>query len=652
MAKVSDPLKIASMVVKNRIATAPCFTNTASESTYVNPLVLEGYRQIAQGGAGLVITEAACVHPRGRGSFARRLGNMSDLNLAGLEELAYTIKREGASACLQLQHARLIAHEGSDNVVKGGGQEIAFLDLSDDQIEETIAAYAQGALRAKKAGFDAVEVHACHGCLMQQFMSPRANKRKDKWNDLTLFPTRAIKAIKELVGKEFPVLWRISAEEGAPGGFTLEDTLSYRLPAFEQAGIDAIHVSTGSRSSLRATAMEVPPLYDYMGTIMPQARAVKARTKLPVIAVGKVMLPHMVNSIIERGWADMVALGRALIVDPEFPNKMLQGREEEIRLCIGCSYCYTRTCFENVSLRCSINPARGRELTMDKVLRPSEIKRKVVVVGGGPAGMEAARLLSLKGNQVTLMEKDGMLGGTLFHAGSMKRLYTKDLQHLAKYQNAELLRLGVEVRLNADVTSAALKAMGPDVVIIATGSKYAKPEYLSGDGAAVTLDEYLKSSNPIGERVLVLGGRDGAEVSVSLAREGKKVTLIHGEGSDSLGEAVYIHDPLRKDYLKDYLTTEQNLEVLTNAKLVRTENHEAHIDTPEGIKTVGYDSIIVALERHSDRQLEGQLDGVGAEVFWIGDCVRPGSVVGAIDDAWFVTRKLSISTAKASGVGA
>lgn len=289
---------------------------------------------------------------------------------------------------------------------------------------------------------------------------------------------------------------------------------------------------------------------------------------------------------------------------------------------------------------------------MDKVLRPSEIKRKVVVVGGGPAGMEAARLLSLKGNQVTLMEKDGMLGGTLFHAGSMKRLYTKDLQHLAKYQNAELLRLGVEVRLNADVTSAALKAMGPDVVIIATGSKYAKPEYLSGDGAAVTLDEYLKSSNPIGERVLVLGGRDGAEVSVSLAREGKKVTLIHGEGSDSLGEAVYIHDPLRKDYLKDYLTTEQNLEVLTNAKLVRTENHEAHIDTPEGIKTVGYDSIIVALERHSDRQLEGQLDGVGAEVFWIGDCVRPGSVVGAIDDAWFVTRKLSISTAKASGVGA
>jgi len=214
------------------------------------------------------------------------------------------------------------------------------------------------------------------------------------------------------------------------------------------------------------------------------------------------------------------------------------------------------------------------------------------------------------------------------------------------------LKHGVEIKLNAEVTAATLKALDPDAVIIATGSKYAKPESLSGDAAAITLDEYLKSDKPLGERVLVLGGRDGAEVSVSLAREGKKVTLIHGEDSDSLGEAAYIHDPLRKDYLKDYLSTEENLEVLTKASLIKVQNQEAHIETPQGLKIVGYDNIIVALERHSNRQLEGQLDGLGIEVFWIGDCVRPGSVVGAMDDAWFVTGKLSLSTAKASGVGA
>ena len=359
MTKVSDPIQIGSLVVKNRMAMAPCFTNTATESTHVNPLLIEGYRQTARGGVGLLIVEPSCVHPRGRGTFARRLGNMSDSNLPGLEELAYAIKREGASACLQLQHARLVAHEGSDNVIKGAGQQMTFLSLTDDEIEETIAAYAQGALRAKRAGFEAVEVHACHGCLMQQFMSPRANKRQDKWQDLTLFATRTIQAIKQAVGPEFPLIWRISAEEGVPGGFTLDDTLNYRVPAFEQAGIDALHVSSGSRSTLKATAMEVPPRYDRMGTLLPQVRAVKAMAKVPVIAVGKIMLPEMVSSIIERGWADMVGLGRAIIADPDFPNKLLQGRNDEIRLCIGCNYCYTRLAFGNLSIRCAINPARG-----------------------------------------------------------------------------------------------------------------------------------------------------------------------------------------------------------------------------------------------------------------------------------------------------
>ena len=277
---------------------------------------------------------------------------------------------------------------------------------------------------------------------------------------------------------------------------------------------------------------------------------------------------------------------------------------------------------------------------MSDVQRPSDTKRKVVVVGGGPAGMEASRLLSLKGNQVTLLEKDSTLGGTLFYAGSLSRLYVQNLKHLAKFQKSQLVKQGVDIQVNTEATAATLKALDPDVVIIAAGSKYTVPEGLSGDGDVLTLDEYLRSDKAIGKRVIVLGGLDGSEISVSLAREGKEVTLVHDGDTDSLGEAVYIHDPLRKNYLKEYLASEPNLKILTHAKLIKAENHEAHIETPEGTSIVGYDNIVAALERHQDRHLESQIEGLRAKVLWIGDCVRPGSVVGAIDDAWYIARDL------------
>jgi NADPH-dependent 2,4-dienoyl-CoA reductase/sulfur reductase-like enzyme len=356
---------------------------------------------------------------------------------------------------------------------------------------------------------------------------------------------------------------------------------------------------------------------------------------VPIIAVGKLLHPRLVASVVERGIADLVALGRPILADPDFPRKLLENREKEIRKCIGCNYCYTRVASKNLAIRCTVNATRGREI--EYRLPSSHGARRVVVVGGGPAGMEAARLFAGKGCSVLLFEREPELGGLLRLGGSIPRLYTRNLLHILEFQKWELSRLGVEVKLGMSVSPQQIQTMEADVLVLATGSRYYLPDIAGIDSAPVLrLDEYLKKPGPLGATVMVLGGREGAEISISLARQGKSVILVHDGQEETLGRAIYMKDPMREYYVQKYLR-EGPAEVLAKASISKLDGNSAWIRTVNGDeKSLHFDHLIVATDRFSQKELAGGFAGFHGKIHSIGDCVSPRSVTEAIYDAWFV----------------
>jgi NADPH-dependent 2,4-dienoyl-CoA reductase/sulfur reductase-like enzyme len=347
------------------------------------------------------------------------------------------------------------------------------------------------------------------------------------------------------------------------------------------------------------------------------------------------MHPRLVASVVERGIADLVALGRPILADPDFPRKLLENREKEIRKCIGCNYCYTRVAAKNLAIRCSVNAARGREI---EYRLPSSLgARRVIVVGGGPAGMEAARLFAGKGYSVLLFERERELGGLLRLGGSIPRLYTRNLLHILEFQKWELSRLGVEVKLGISVLPEHIRSLEADILVLATGSHYRLPDIEGIHSAPVLrLDEYLKRRSPLGATVMVLGGREGAEISISLARQGKKVILVHDGQEETLGRPIYMKDPIREYYVQKYLQ-EGQVEILAEATVSKLDGTSAWIRTVNGDEiSLHFDHLIIATDRFSQKDLVGGLAGFQGEIHSIGDCVSPRSVTEAIDDAWFM----------------
>ncbi|RPI49035.1 MAG: FAD-dependent oxidoreductase, partial [Chloroflexi bacterium] len=490
--------------------------------------------------------------------------------------------------------------------------------------------WVRAALRARAAGFDGVMIHGAHGFLLSQFVSPYCNRRTDEYGrDRYLIVKQVVRAVREAVGADYPLFYRVSADDFlGDEGLTIDETANVYAPLLEELGIDCIDVSGGIQERVY---YNIQPLYSPKAPILYLAERVKEKVNVPVIGVGKINDPKLVERILGQGKVDMLALARQSLADPDLPNKMSEGRYDDVRKCIACDTgCSYRHIVQWVA-DCSINYEVMREgeyrYKMDRVV-PS---RKVVVVGGGPAGLEAARLAALKGHKVTLYEKKQELGGLVCLVSNMPRVYMAELANIVQWQQRELDKLGVEVHRGVEATPAMVQTLGADVVILAVGSRTLPAGVPANGGPAITdLLDYLDKKSELGQRVVVLGGNEGVEAALSLRRRNHEVTVL--EPGTSYADAPYLQYVGRQLLLKKMLD-EAGVTVITNARVKAIAGEGVSAEVNGETQVLPADSVLVALGRTADPGLQGKWRGAAPRVLAVGDCAEPRTIRHAIHSA-------------------
>lgn len=639
--ELARPIKVGNLELKNRLVMSPMVTNYATRDGYVTSTLKDYLVERAKGGVALIITEATCIDaPTGKGT-PNMLCIDDDRYVPGLKELAQAVKAEGARIAIQLDHMGSMARSAVTGVTPVSASAVPLFlgketphELTIEEIEQIIEKYGQGARRAKEAGFDAIEIHTGFYYLLGQFLSPVRNLRKDKYGGnlegrlrLTL---DILKRIRQEVGEGFPVSCKFIAPfEGMEDEAEIHE-VERRL---EAAGVDLLHRIgyspvvdiNGPRALSGARPMRVPRAY-----AVDLAAKAKAVVKIPVMAVGRINSPGIAEEIIKEGKADLIGLGRALLADPEFARKALEGRAEDIRPCIACCRCVA-TVYES-KVRCSVNPALGREEELR--IRPAERRRNVVVIGGGPAGMEAARVAALRGHHVSLYEAKRELGGQLLLLSNTTA--RRELKDLLSYLKKQLDTLGVEVRLNETVTPSLLRVMRPDVIVLATGAQARLPAIRGvRRNKVATAFDFLEGKAAVGNNVAVVGGGlIGCEVADYLAGQDKKVTVLEMFKELASGEAL-----LPRYYLLESLKA-KGVRMLTETKVEAITEEGLLVRTPRGGETITADSVIFAVGEVPNEGLARELTEKDVEVYCAGDCFEPRRIINAIHEGYLQALKL------------
>ena len=628
-----QPLKVNGLSLKNRVAMAPIDTNLADENGLVTEKLLSFYERRARGGAGLIVVENTQVdYPRGKNTL-RQLTADRDEARAGLSRLAATIKGQGAVACLQLHHAgreTTLEVTGGVTPVAPSPLPCAHLGtpvraLTVGEIGDLVERFIRAAVIGAEAGFDMIEIHGAHGYLVGQFLSPLTNQRTDDYGDdfdgRFRFAGEIIAGVKQALGSDFPLSFRFSADEFVDGG--LDQAAGVEIGrALARAGVDLINVSAGIYESL-PTLLE--PMAFEEAWRVDLAGSVKAAVDRPVACVGVIRQPETANRLISDGAADLVMIGRGLLADPDWPKKAEQGRADLIRRCIGCNEgCLSRRLVK--SIQCSVNPEVGRE--GQALAGPIAGSPDLVVVGGGPAGLEAARAASERGFRVTLFEARQDIGGQLDIA---QRPPGKDkIGWLIDYYRRQMQLLGVEVKTGVMAGVSDVTALNPTAAIVATGSEPDKTPLEGLDIPFYSPDEILQLTDrpPFKSAAIIGAGGIGCETALFLAEKGVGCRLIE------MGEDIAADlEPITTWDLTDRL---KKAGVAWTTRFKAVGLRQGNLIAEDGLQLGSFEAIVWTVGRSPRIGLFEELAKVypSEKLRLIGDAAGVGKIHDAIHQAW------------------
>lgn len=636
LSPIFSPISVGSVKIKNRLAVAPMVTCFCDKEGMATDRFIAYHEAKARGGWGLIIVEDYAVDPAGRGFWTA--GLWKDEQIASHAKLVEKVHCTGTKIVAQIYHA---GRQTTSGLI--GSQPVCPSplacpalgevprELTVEEIRYIVSQFGDTARRAQQAGFDGVEVHGAHGYLVAEFMSKYANKRVDEYGgplgNRLRFPLEIIADIREKCGPDFLIDFRISGDEKVAGGRTIEETKAIAVQ-LEEAGVDMLHITAGTYESSWAI---IPPMQIGTGWIVDYAAEVKSVVSIPVITVGRINDPLLAESILLSGKADLIAMGRASLADPELPNKFLEGRYEDIRQCIGCQQGCLEVLFRNEPIGCLVNPSCGYEY-LDELKR-AKSPRRVTVVGGGPAGMEAARAAALAGHEVTLYEKMGRLGGQFAVAAVAPG--KGDVAAYLSWASRQIEKLGVHIKLNTEYTAEACRKEKPDNVIVATGATSAKPAIpgIDGENVSYAVDVLSGRIPAAGTVVIAGGGVIGCETAVYLASLGKAVTIVEMLPSiarDEEGTRRFMLMKMMEEAKITVCTDSEITEIAADGVTTKKDGDSCRIPA---------DAVVLAFGMTSNNSLAKELEGQ-ITLTVVGDAAKARKALEAIREGWLAGARI------------
>lgn len=642
-----SPIVLGNTLFRNRIFASPTGYQNLNGDGYLNDGATAYYERKAKGGAASVATFEGVVDGElGKGGATHICLDTPQID-RGLSRIAYAVKSHGAVASLELQHTGMFANRdlamfgGSSKGLAYGPVEMelngrSILPMTEEILERTIKKYAQGAALAKRCGYGMVTVHAGHGWLLHQFLSPLTNTRTDKWGgtgveNRSRLVVEICKAIRWEVGSGFPIEIRISGSECYNGGFDLDEGIAIAKQLDEY--VDLIHVSAGNHEVAEVFAVTHPSMFMPHGCNVQYAAEIKKHVKTPVATIGALSDPELMEEIIASGKADVVQMARQLLADPDFPTKIRSGRENTVKTCMRCLSCFTNELTVGEPY-CAINPETGRELEMKFSIPPAKPKT-VLVIGGGVGGMEAAITCGDRGHKVTLVEKSSRLGGVLRCEEEVS--FKKNLEsYLNGQENRVTNHPNITVLLNTEWTPEEAEQHQPEVLIAALGARPILPEIPGKDLLlGMSAQEAYTSQDQLGQRIVILGaGLVGVELGLHLQELGKDVTLV--ELADRVNDGGNFLHMLGLQTELD----RKKLPILfkTTAKEITLEG--VVCSGLEGEQFLPADAIVYAVGQKAYREQSLAFHSCAPEFHMIGDCIQPRNITDATSEAFMIGRNL------------
>lgn len=656
-----QPIKIGKLEVKNRFAMAPMGPLGLSDTEGgFNQRGIDYYTERAKGGTGLIITGVTFVdnevEEHGMPNVPCPTHNPVHF-VRTAKEMTERIHAYNAKVFLQMSggfgRVTIPTNLGEYPPVAPSPIQHRWLDktcreLTVEEIHAIVEKFGKGAFNAKRAGFDGVQIHAVHeGYLIDQFAITLFNRRTDEYGgsleNRLRFAREIVEEIKRICGDDFPVTLRYSpksfikdfrdgalpGEEFVEKGRDLDEGIeAARL--LVSYGYDALDVDVGSYDSWWWSH---PPMYQEKGLYRPFAKIMKETVNVPIICAGRMDNPDMAAAALEDGTCDMVSLGRPLLAEPDYVNKLRGGKGKEIRPCISCQEGCMGRIQEYSLLNCAVNPQAGRERDMQ--LNIAAVKKRVLIVGGGVAGCEAARVLALRGHQPELFEKSSRLGGNLIPGGMPK--FKEDDHLLADWYTNELSRLKVPVHLNKEVDKEFIIQSNADVVIIATGST-PKVFSLGEDEKVYTATDVLNGLKEVGDQTVIIGGGlVGCETALHLAQQGKMVTIV-----EALDKLLALNGPLchANSEMLEKLIPFNGVETITNGRAAGFENGRLTVQTPDCIREIDCDSVVLAVGYNENNRLFEELQFEVPDLYLLGDARKVANIMYGIWDAYEVANHI------------